>query len=138
MACGIASGLSTAGGLGDWYGGLKKPFGNPPPWVFGPVWTVLYAMMGIALGRLIHRRAGLAVLLFGLQFFLNLAWTPVFFGAHQIGLALGIILLMWCGILATLKTAFPRDSVSAWLLVPYLLWVTLASYLNAGIYWLNS
>lgn len=95
-------------------------------------------MMGAALGRLIHRRASIAVIVFFLQFALNLAWTPVFFGAHRIGAALVVIGLIWLGLIATIIAAKRKDRVSPWLLYPYLAWVTYASYLNAGFFWLNS
>lgn len=137
LGLGIASGLSTAGGDNSWYQVLEKPPGTPPPWVFGPVWSVLYVMMGVAAGRLVFRRAWPAVGLFGLQFALNLAWTPVFFGAREVGLALAVILALWVSLLATILLARKRDRVSAWLLVSYLAWVSYATYLNAGIFWLN-
>ncbi|OYV05813.1 MAG: hypothetical protein CFE26_09635, partial [Verrucomicrobiales bacterium VVV1] len=80
-----------AGGQG-WYQTLQRPPGTPPPWVFGPVWSVLYAMMGVSLGLLVRdrKRVGsrLAITLFIFQLVLNLAWTPLFFGAHRTGLAL--------------------------------------------------
>jgi benzodiazapine receptor len=140
LAClglGTASGLSSVGGDSEWYQALVKPPGTPPPWVFGPVWSVLYLMMGVALGRLIHRRAWQVVVVFGIQLVLNLAWTPVFFGMQESGLALAIIGAMWFGVLSTILLALKVDRVSAWLLIPYLAWVTYASYLNAGFFWLN-
>jgi tryptophan-rich sensory protein len=140
LAClglGTASGLSTVGGADSWYRELVKPPGTPPSWVFGPVWSVLYLMMGTALGRLIHRRAWPAVGIFGFQMMLNLAWTPVFFGAHRIGTALFVIVSMWLGLWVTILLARRSDSLSAGLLVPYLVWVSYATYLNAGFFWLN-
>lgn len=134
---GIASGLSSAGGGGEWYQHLVKPPGTPASWVFGPVWSVLYLMMGVALGRLAHRKAGRAVWVFGMQFVLNLVWTPVFFGSHQITVALAIIGALWFGIVALIQLAGKVDKVSAWLLMPYLVWVSYAAYLNAGFFWLN-
>ncbi len=140
LAClglGTASGLSSVGGDSDWYQSLVKPPGNPPPWVFGPVWSVLYLMMGVALGRLIHRRAWQVAAVFGIQFALNLAWTPAFFGMQDIGLALAIIGAMWFGVLSTVLLVWRVDRISAFLLLPYLVWVSYASYLNAGFFWLN-
>ncbi len=137
LALGTASGLSTVGGDDSWYQGLVKPPGTPPGWVFGPVWSVLYMMMGIALGRLIHRRVKAAVCVFGMQMVLNLLWTPVFFGMHQIAAALALIGAIWLGVAATISLAWKTDRVSGWLLVPYLTWVSYASYLNAGFFWLN-
>jgi len=137
LGLGIASGLSSASGPTEWYQNLQKPPGNPPPWVFGPVWTILYLLMGIALGRLIHLKAWPVVVLFVIQFLLNLAWSPMFFGAHQIMAALIIIVLMWITISRTILAAKKVDPVSAYLLIPYLLWVSYATYLNAGIFYLN-
>lgn len=137
LVLGTASGLSTAGGDDSWYQGLVKPPGTPPGWVFGPVWSVLYIMMGIAVGRLILRRATTAVCVFGMQMVLNLLWTPVFFGMHQIAAALALIGAIWLGVAATISLARKTDRASGWLLVPYLMWVSYASYLNAGFFWLN-
>ncbi len=137
LSLGIASGLSTGGGDNSWYRELAKPPGTPPPWVFGPVWSVLYLLMGVALGRLIHRRAMPAVWVFGIQFALNLAWTPVFFGANQIAGALVIICALWVCLFTTILLAWKSDKAAAWLLVPYLVWVSYATYLNAGFLWLN-
>jgi tryptophan-rich sensory protein len=137
LALGTASGLSTAGGVGSWYRDLVKPPGTPPSWVFGPVWSVLYLMMGTALGRLIVRRNWTAVVAFAFQMILNLAWTPVFFGAHRIGVALLVIVSMWLGLWVTILLARRSDRLAAGLLMPYVVWVGYATYLNAGFYWLN-
>jgi len=137
LSLGTASGLLTMKAMGSWYPSLHKPPGTPPPWLFGPVWSVLYILMGIALGRLIHKRAWVAVKLFALQFALNLAWTPVFFVAHQTLYALALILSLWILILITLITAYKADRPALLLLAPYLLWVSYATYLNAGIVLLN-
>lgn len=94
-------------------------------------------MMGTALGRLIHRGAWMAVGAFGFQLILNLAWTPVFFGAHHIGGALGVILGMWLGLLVTILIARKSDPLAPWLLGPYLAWASYATYLNAGFFGLN-
>jgi benzodiazapine receptor len=137
LGLGVASGLSTMGGGDFWYQNLEKPPGTPPGWVFGPVWSVLYLMMGWAMGRLIQHRAWPAVGLFVVQFVLNLAWTPVFFGFHRIDAALVIIGSLWVFLLATVMAARKRDRTAAYLLVPYALWVTYAAYLNGGIFFLN-
>lgn len=137
LGLGLASGLSTVSGGGEWYQDLQKPPGNPPGWLFAPVWTVLYLLMGVAAGRLIHRRASGTVTLFVIQFLMNLAWTPVFFGAHAIGWALVIIFGIWGFLAFTIRGADKVDPLSAFLLLPYLLWIMYATYLNAAIGWLN-
>ena len=132
----------TASSIGGWYEGLAKPPGTPPNAVFGPVWTVLYVAMGVALARVLHfvprglakRRA---LVWFGIQLALNLAWTPVFFGARHPGAALLVIVALLVSIVLTIRAFRPLDRPAAWLLVPYLLWVTYASYLNAGFLFLN-
>lgn len=137
LALGTASGLSSVGGGDAWYQDLVRPPGTPPPWVFGPVWSILYLMMGVAWGRLIQRGAKQATVVFGTQFMLNLVWTPVFFGMHEIAAALAVIVAIWLGVAATLVLAWKCDKISAGLLVPYGLWLTYASYLNAGFFVLN-
>lgn len=123
---------------GEWYASLNKPSFNPPPWVFGPVWTALYAMMGVSawlVWRCRDARRPLALWLLQLAF--NAAWTPVFFGLHRMDIALVIIIAMWLAILATIL-AFRRHSrAAALLLVPYLLWVGFATALNAALWRLN-
>lgn len=142
MAAGASGGLITAGSISGWYAGLEKPPGTPPNWIFGPVWSVLYAMMGFALARVWHfvpagpsKRQ--ALIAFAIQFALNLAWTPVFFGAHLLLVALLIIAVLWITILMTILAFRKLDRTAAWFLIPYLIWVSYASYLNAGIFWLN-
>ena len=135
-------GFVTSGSIGDWYQYLNKPPGNPPNWLFGPVWGVLYAMIGLSFAIVWHRgfdgpEGRRALVLFVLQVALNFVWTPVFFGLHQMLVALVIILLLWGAILATILAFAKRSKVAAYLLTPYLLWVTYASYLNAGYWWLN-
>ncbi|HEY1121522.1 MAG TPA: TspO/MBR family protein [Haloferula sp.] len=130
-------GFLTASSIGSWYAALERPPGTPPNAVFGPVWTVLYAMMGIAFALVWHRApAGPAkrgaLTMFFIQLALNLAWTPVFFGAHQLALALVVIGLLVLAIATTIVRFRPLDKVAAALLVPYLLWVCYATYLNAG------
>ncbi len=124
-----------------WYASLHKPSWNPPAWVFGPVWTLLYTMMAVSVW-LVWRRGGFALQraslsLFLAQLALNAAWTPLFFGLHQPGLAFVDIALLWLGIVATI-TAFRRVHCgAAWLLVPYLLWVSFASVLNFTLWRMN-
>ncbi len=145
LACvllGGASGFVTAGSIPGWYASLERPPGTPPNAVFGPVWTLLYAMMGVAFARVWHlappvREKRRALSLFVAKMLLNLAWTPIFFGAHRLGLALAVILALWLAILLTILAFRRFDRSSALLLCPYLLWVGYASYLNAGFWLLN-
>lgn len=123
---------------GEWYATLNKPSFNPPGWVFGPVWTALYTMMGVS-AWLVWRRGNArgALALWLLQLSFNAAWTPVFFGLHWMGVALAVIIAMWLAILATML-AFRRHSRPATLLLaPYLLWVGFATVLNAALRQLN-
>ena len=131
----VIGSLSAPGG---WYAGLAKPSFNPPAWLFGPVWTVLYVMIAVAGWRVWqHARSGLPMKFWGAQLALNFLWTPVFFVAQQIGLALWVILLMLVVVLAFIATTWRRERVAAWLFVPYAGWVAFASVLNASIWALN-
>jgi len=129
----------------NWYLELIKPAFNPPSWVFGPVWTTLYILMGISLfliwkinpseARPGERRR--AVILFFIQLVLNVFWSIIFFGLHSLGGAFIEIVFLWLTILATI-IAFAKISKSAaWLLAPYILWVSFAVYLNFAIWLLN-
>jgi tryptophan-rich sensory protein len=132
--------IPTAKSVRDWYPTLRKPPGTPPSWVFGPVWTTLYVLMAIS-AWLVWKQYGLgaraALLIFCAQLALNLAWSGIFFGARQNGFALVEIAILWLAILFAIFIFYPLSSVSAYLLMPYLLWVTYASYLNGGIWLLN-
>ncbi len=135
---GIGLTIGTLTVPGPWYASLAKPAFNPPDWLFGPVWTVLYVMIGIA-GWLVWERdrKSRPTMLWWVQMALNFLWSPVYFGAHQIGLALFIILLLLAAILAFITTAWRDDRMAAWLFVPYAAWVAFASLLNGSIWWLN-
>ena len=123
---------------GEWYQGLNKPSWNPPSWIFGPVWTALYLMMGASAWLVWQRfNAKPALAIFLLQLALNAAWTPVFFGLKQPGAAFIIIVAMWCAIAATIATFRPRSRAAAVLLLPYWAWVTFASALNFALWQLN-
>ena len=133
---GLILGFLTA--PGEWYAGLAKPSFNPPGWLFGPVWTVLYVLIAVA-GRRVWQRDhnGLPMKLWWAQLALNFLWSPVFFAAHWIGLALAIVLLMLVAILAFIVAAWRLDRVAAWLFVPYAAWVAFASLLNGSIWMSN-
>jgi len=126
---------------GQWYDALNKPAWNPPGWIFGPVWTVLYIMMAVA-AWLVWQCGGFAAQrralgLFLTQLVLNALWTPLFFGLRQPGLAFAEIILLWLAILATLLAFRPVSRAATWLLAPYLAWVSFAAVLNATIWRLN-
>lgn len=137
----VLGGSLALGGLtvpGAWYTGLAKPTFNPPGWLFGPVWAVLYVLIAVAGWRVWQGdRQGGPIKLWWAQMALNFLWTPVFFGAHQIGLAFIVILLMLAAILAFIATSWRRDRLAAWLFVPYASWVAFASVLNGSIWALN-
>lgn len=139
-AVGLAGAAVTNPGS-DWYRALVKPSFQPPAWVFGPAWTLLYALMGLAAWRVWRRRtapgARTALVLFGAQLAVNAAWSPVFFGAHAVGAALAVIAVLVVLVAATI-VAFRRvDRTAAALLLPYLAWVLFATVLNAAILRLN-
>lgn len=123
----------------QWYAALNKPAWNPPPWIFGPVWSLLYLMMAVA-AWLVWRRDGWkrALVLYLIQLTLNAAWTPIFFGAHQMGWALVEIIALWLAILLTLRSFLPISRPAAWLLAPYLAWGTFAAFLNFTLWRLNT
>ncbi len=127
-----------------WYPALAKPVGTPPTWVFGPVWTTLYTMMAVA-AWLVWRRDDAAssasrrraLIAWGAQLALNALWTPLFFGLQRLDLALVGIVALWIAIAATIVLFARVSRAGAWLLVPYFGWVSYATYLNAGFWWLN-
>jgi tryptophan-rich sensory protein len=131
----------TALGGEDWYANLEKPPFNPPNELFGPIWLTLYAVMAVA-AWLVWRRRGWSgarkpLTLFLVQLALNLAWSALFFGMHEPGLALLEIVLLWVAIFATMWTFEPVSKPAAYILGPYLLWVTFAGVLNYAIWRLN-
>ncbi|QQG46550.1 MAG: tryptophan-rich sensory protein [Candidatus Niyogibacteria bacterium] len=150
---GVIGSFFTVSSIPNWYAGLVKPALNPPAWVFGPAWTMLYALMGISLfliwkinpseARVGERRR--AVTLFFIQLFLNAIWSIIFFGLHgstwltinNLGWALVDIILLWLAIVWTMVVFYKISRPAAYLLVPYLLWVSFAMYLNYAIWALN-
>ncbi len=139
---GIVGAFFTASAIPEWYGGLAKPALNPPGWVFGPVWTALYLLMGISVyliwreGRE-RREVRFALIAFAIQLILNAIWSPLFFGARSPFLGLIDIILLWLAVLWTMALFFRISKSAGWLLVPYLLWVSFAAYLNFSIWLLN-
>lgn len=127
---------------GDWYAALAKPSWNPPGWLFGPVWSTLYAMMAVAAWLVWQRGEGgvrrRALGLYLGQLVLNAAWTPLFFGLHLMGIALAEMLLLWVMIAATIVAFHRVHRLAAWLLFPYLAWVSFAAVLNFTLWRLNA
>jgi tryptophan-rich sensory protein len=132
----------TVSSINEWYATLSEPPGTPPNWVFGPVWTILYAMIGVSFALIWHDHPGRLgktrlTYFFVIQLVLNLLWTPVFFGAHQLGMALAVIITLLIFIVLTIREFGKYSQLAALLLLPYLLWVSYATYLNAGYLFLN-
>lgn len=123
---------------GAWYASLVKPPFNPPNWVFGPVWSLLYILIAVAGWRTWRQQPGNgAMRVWAAQLVLNFLWSPTFFGAKIMGLALVVILFLLASILLFITRVWSRDRLSAWLFVPYAAWVAFATLLNASLFWLN-
>ena len=134
--------LVTRKPVDSWYLKIIKPSFSPPDWIFGPVWSVLYLMMGISLYLVwFQETLGVyiktALIIFGIQLFLNIAWSFFFFRAHSPLFALFDIAFLWLAIVFTIIYFYPISFVAAWLLVPYLIWVSFASILNYSVWRLN-
>lgn len=139
---GIIGSVFTAPAIEGWYAGIVKPAFNPPSWVFGPVWTLLYALMGTA-AFLIWKKGldrsdvRIALGIFAVQLILNTLWSMIFFGLQSPGGAVVAIVVLWLAIVATIVAFAKISRPAAWLLAPYILWVTFAGYLNFTIWMLN-
>jgi benzodiazapine receptor len=139
---GVVGALFTAPSIAGWYAGLAKPTFSPPNWLFGPVWTALYALMGVS-AYLIYDKGikrnpvKKALTVFAGQLFLNALWPIVFFGAHMILGGLVVIILLWAVILVSIFLFFRISKTAAVLLIPYLLWVSFATVLNISLALLN-
>lgn len=142
LAIGAVGSYFTIPEISGWYQTINKPSWNPPNWIFGPVWTTLYVLMGIAL-YLVWKTPNsignktIAVSLFIIQLGLNFLWSVIFFSLHQPGWAFVEIILLWIFILLTIFSFSPINKISAWLLVPYICWVSFAMILNHAIWQLN-
>ncbi|MDQ3910888.1 MAG: tryptophan-rich sensory protein [Actinomycetota bacterium] len=142
-AAGVVGSVFTRDSLRDWYPTLQKPSFTPPDWVFGPVWTVLYAMMGVSLYLASRQREEdtavetTARVLFAVQLMLNTLWTYIFFGRRSPGWALVEISLLWVAIASTTLSFFRVSRTAALLLLPYLLWTSFAAVLNYSVWRLN-
>lgn len=129
--------LSNSGYGNAWFDALDLPPITPPGWVFGAAWTLLYVMIGLSLAMILHakgaRGRGFALILFFVQLIANFAWSPVFFGAQQVTLALYLILFILMVTIATTFAVAPIRKAAAWLLLPYIAWLCFASILNYQI-----
>ncbi len=142
LLLGFASGRAVpSGSENGWYMALQKPEITPPGWLFPVAWTTLYILMGFAVAMILHARGakgrGLALGVFAVQFVLNLAWTPLFFGMHQVGAALLVIVAMLLLAIVTTLLFGRIRSLAAWLMVPYLVWISFAGVLTWRIGQLN-
>ena len=134
-------GAGVTGGLfppGDWYRQLKKPSWTPPDWVFPVTWMVLYVCMALAAARVAVRPDnGLAMAFWSMQIAFNALWTPVFFGLKKIRLGLVVVAVLWASVFCCLLALWQVDWIAGALFVPYLIWVTIATALNAAVWRLN-
>jgi len=141
LAVGAISGIATVNNIPNWYAQLIKPSFNPPNYLFGPVWTTLYLLMGISFFIILNTSTKInkknAILLFWIQLSLNFCWSFLFFQFHFLGLALIEIIFMWTSILLMIVSFYSINKRAALLQLPYLLWVSFASILNASIWFLN-
>jgi len=142
LAVGLISGLFTANNVTGWFTSIVKPSWNPPNWIFGPVWTTLYILMGIAFFLVWKSEPDdpikkTATALFAIQLFFNFCWSLLFFQMHQPGWAFAELVVLWLLILATIFVFAKVNNTAAWLLVPYISWVTFAGILNYTIWRLN-
>jgi tryptophan-rich sensory protein len=139
---GLIGSSFTISAITTWYTTLNKPTFNPPSWIFAPTWTTLYALMGIA-AFLIWKKGckqphvKRALIIFLVQLTLNALWSIIFFGLHSPGKAFIEIIFLWIAIIATIITFTKISRTAAWLLAPYILWVSFAAYLNFAIWLLN-
>jgi len=142
LVIGYLGAIVTLPQISSWYSTLSKPWWSPPNWLFGPIWTTLYVLMGIALFLVwregIHRRdVRFAILIFGVQLVLSLIWSVVFFSLHALFGSFAIVMLLWLAILANIIAFLIISKWAGFLLVPYIIWVSIASYLNYSVYLLN-
>ena len=137
VAVGAISGLFTASSINSWYSKLNKPSFNPPNYLFGPVWTILYILMGVSLYFLWQSNNKTVVIFFIIQLILNFFWSFIFFQLKNPLFAFIEIIILLIMIILTTVYAYPISKTAAYLMIPYILWVMFASILNFSIYWLN-
>lgn len=142
LLVGAIGSFFTAPAIPSWYAYLNKPFFSPPNWIFAPMWTILYILMGISF-YLIWSNAkkgkskNEALGNFYVQLILNFVWSPIFFGMKNLGLAFIVIVLMWLFILRTIQSFAKLNKKASYLLYPYIAWVSFASILNLSVWLLN-
>lgn len=141
LGVGAIAGIATASSIDNWYNSIQKPSFNPPNYLFGPVWTVLYILMGISFYMIIvappHPLKRKAITLFLVQLFFNFCWSFIFFNFHELFWASVEIIVLWVLILLTIIQFSKINKIAPWLLVPYLAWVSFATCLSFSIYFLN-
>lgn len=142
LAVGAVSAVFTMRSVQTWYPILNKPFFNPPNWIFAPVWTVLYIMMGIAFYIIWKKpwqgnEKRTAITVYFIQLLLNFAWSAIFFYFHRKGWALAEISVLWIMIVITIRVFGKISRTAAWLLIPYIIWVSFACLLTYAIWQLN-
>jgi benzodiazapine receptor len=141
VVSGLLSGLATTDSIDSWYATLNKPSFNPPNYLFGPVWTLLYILMGISLYMIYQTIKSpvrtTSIILFSVQMVLNLSWSFIFFNAQSPFAALIVIVILWFAILMMIIYFHKLSPAAAYLQIPYLLWVSFATVLNASIWYLN-
>jgi translocator protein len=141
LGLGSIAGIFTADAVPEWYAALNRPSFNPPNWIFGPVWTALYILLGISFFLIWKQPAkkerNFAIMMFLLQLLLNFGWSFIFFYFNMIGFALVEIILLWISIVIMMVLFYKIKPVAAFINVAYLIWVTFATILNASYYILN-
>ena len=141
FAAGAIGSLATFSNITTWYAKLAKPVFNPPNWIFGPVWTVLYLLMGISLYLVwvakYKKPRQRALTLFGVQLVLNTLWSVVFFGFHWLWGGAAVIVVLLIALIVAARTFLPISKTAALLLLPYIFWVSFATVLNVSVALLN-
>lgn len=141
LLTGFISGIATAGGMNGWFETLNKPSFNPPSFLFGPVWTTLYILMGVGLYLILQAPKNeirtLSLIIFGIQLLLNFMWSFLFFYFHEPGIALIEIIILWTAILLMIIFFRKVSPMASYLQIPYLLWVSFATLLNGSFWYLN-
>ena len=141
LGLGVIAGLFTSASVPEWYATLNRPSFSPPNWLFGPVWTVLYILLGFSFfliwKQTVSKERNIAIFVFIIQLVLNFAWSFIFFYFNLIGFALIEIILLWISIIIMIVVFYKIKPIAGYINIPYFLWVTFATILNASYYFLN-